>query len=92
MDLTRFADCFLQPTDPLHRQYEALRAVFVEQQPVQDVAQRLGYRYDTVRALVSRFRRPCDAAQLPPFRRPSTRPPQRHGRTAARPAGPARRG
>jgi hypothetical protein len=70
MDDTRLATFFLRPTDPTHRHYEALRAVLVEQQPMQDVATRLGYRYDTVRALVSRFRRQVAAGQPPPFLSP----------------------
>ena len=67
MDDPRYRTFFLQPTDPVHRQYEALRAVLVEQQSMHDVAQRLGYRYDTVRALVSRFRGQFDSGTLPPF-------------------------
>jgi|HubBroStandDraft_3_1064219.scaffolds.fasta_scaffold848966_1 hypothetical protein len=67
MDGSRYRYFFLQPTDPRHRQYEALRAVLVDEQPMQEVAQRFGYRYDTVRALVSRFRQQHDARQLPPF-------------------------
>ena len=47
---------FLSPLFPLQRQYEALRAFFVEQQPMSDIAQRFGYRHDTVRKLVSHFR------------------------------------
>lgn len=67
MDATRFRSFFLQPTEPRQRQYEVLRAVLVEEQPMQEVAQRFGYRYDSVRALVSRFRQQHDAGQLPPF-------------------------
>jgi hypothetical protein len=33
---------FLEPTQTLHRRYEALRAVFVDQQPQMEVAKRLG--------------------------------------------------
>ncbi len=58
---------FLEPTDTLHRQYEALRAVFVEQRSMQEVAQQFGYRYDTMRALVSRFRGQWETEHLPPF-------------------------
>ena len=67
MEGTPYRSFFLEPTDTLHRQYEALRAVFVEQRPMQEAAQRFGYRYDTMRALVSRFRRQCETEQLPPF-------------------------
>ena len=37
---TRF---FLEPVRPKQRQYEALRAYFVENLPVKDVAARFGY-------------------------------------------------
>jgi hypothetical protein len=91
MDDARYRTFFLAPTDPMHRQYEALRAVIVEQQPMQDVAQRLGYRYDSVRALVSRYRGQFDSGTLPPFSpppaadAPTTRPLyQPHGPTSLR--------
>jgi DNA-binding CsgD family transcriptional regulator len=71
VDDDRYQTFFLQPTDTTHRHYEVLRAIFVEHQPMADVAQRLGYRYDTVRTLVSSFRRQFDAAQVPPFSPPS---------------------
>lgn len=67
MEGTPYHSFFLEPTDTLHRQYEALRAVFVEQRSMQDVAQQFGYRYDTIRALVSRFRAQGETGQLPPF-------------------------
>jgi hypothetical protein len=91
MDDARYRTFFLQPTDPMHRHYEALRAVIVEQQPMQAVAQRLGYRYDSVRALVSRFRGQFDSGTLPPFSpppaadAPPTRPlPHPRGPTSLR--------
>ena len=58
---------FLEPNQTLHRRYEALRAVFVDQQPQREVAQRLGDTYATLRRLVSDFRAPCRAGQVPPF-------------------------
>jgi hypothetical protein len=58
---------FLEPTQTLHRRYEALRAVFVDQQPQMEVAQRFGYTYATLRRLVSDFRAQCRAGQAPPF-------------------------
>ena len=58
---------FLEPTQTLHRRYEALRAVVVDQQPQMDVAQRFGYTYATLRRLVSDFRAHCRAGQAPPF-------------------------
>jgi hypothetical protein len=44
MDASRYRSFFLQPTDPRQRQDEVLRAVLVEGQPMQEVAQRFGYR------------------------------------------------
>ena len=67
MDAALLRSFFLNPSNPLHRQYEVLRAVLVEEQPMQEVAQRFGYRYDSVRALVSQFRRQFAAEQLPLF-------------------------
>lgn len=60
-------DFFLQPTQPLHRRYEALRAVFVEHRPLREVAQQYGYQYGTLRNLVSQFRGQCQHGQVPPF-------------------------
>jgi Helix-turn-helix domain len=61
---------FLEPTQTLHRRYEALRAVFVDQQPQMEVAKRFGYTYATLRRLVSDFRAQCRAGQAPPFSLP----------------------
>lgn len=58
---------FLEPSQPLHRRYEALRAVFVDNQPQVEVAKRFGYTYNTLRRLVSDFRVQCRADQVPPF-------------------------
>jgi hypothetical protein len=58
---------FLEPHQPLHRRYEALRAVFVDHQPQVEVAQRFGYTYNTLRRLVSDFRAQYRADQVPPF-------------------------
>jgi len=58
---------FLEPTQPLPRRYEALRAVLVDGQPHIEVAQRFGSTYNTMRRLVSDFRAQCRAGQVPPF-------------------------
>lgn len=73
---------FLEPTDTLHRRYEVLRAFFVERRPLNEIAQRSGYSYNTVRDLIRNFRAPCRDGQVPPFlphppwadRHASTRP------------------
>jgi hypothetical protein len=46
---------FLEPEQSTHRRYEALRAIFVEGLPPNQVADRFGYRLAALRSLVSRF-------------------------------------
>jgi len=53
MDLSR---CFLETANCVHRQYEALRAVFVEGLSAAQVAERFGYTVGSVRVMVSKFR------------------------------------
>jgi len=64
-------DFFLQPSCPAHRQYEALRRVFVEGRPHKEVAHQFGYSYGAFRQLVLQFRTARQAGQAPPFS-PST--------------------
>jgi hypothetical protein len=52
---------FLAPETPLQRQYEALRAYFVEQSPSHEVARRFGYTPGAFRVLCHQFRH--DAAK-----------------------------
>ena len=47
---------FLGPEKPLHRQYEALRAFFVEGQPSHEVSRRFGYTPGAFRVLCHEFR------------------------------------
>ena len=63
-----YKDYFTQPEEAPHRRYEALRGVFVEEQPMKSVAQRFGVSYGTIRNWVSEFRQSRDAGQPPPFR------------------------
>lgn len=58
---------FLQPANTTHRQYEALRAYFVEGLPAKDVAARFGYTPGSFRQLVHRFRQDPERSffQLP---------------------------
>jgi len=58
---------FLEPDQPSHRRYEALRAIFVEGLPLNHVANRFGYRPAALRSLVSRFRSGHRAGNPPPF-------------------------
>ena len=52
---TRASD-FLKPTLPLHRQYEVLRAIFVEGLTVPEAAERFGYSPGAVYNLCAHFR------------------------------------
>lgn len=53
MDLARI---FLTPQNATHRQYEALRAYFVEELPGPEVARRFGYTPGSLHQLVHQFR------------------------------------
>lgn len=54
--LTQEATFFLLPESPRQRQYEALRAYFVEDLPVKEVAARFGYTPGAFRVLCHQFR------------------------------------
>jgi hypothetical protein len=58
---------FLEPSPTFQRQYEALRAVFVEDQPLEQVAQHFGYTLATLRSMASRFRTDWRRGLTPPF-------------------------
>lgn len=51
-----FSGHFLEPTSAIHRQYEALRAYFVEGCTAQEAALRFGYTVGSFRGLVHQFR------------------------------------
>ena len=71
-DLTR---PFLQPQNSTHRQYEALRAYFVEGLPSAEAARRGGYTAGGFRVLVHQFRQNPDRQFfLPPAKGPKTAP------------------
>jgi hypothetical protein len=67
MERCRESQFFLEPQQALHRQYEALRTVFVEGQPLESVALRFGYKLTTLQSLVSRFRADRRCGVTPPF-------------------------
>jgi hypothetical protein len=79
--LTKEARFFLQPEAPPHRQYEALRAFFVERLPSRDVAQRFGYTPGAFRVLCWQFRH--ESVDFFRHRRPG--PTQQPKTNAARP-------
>jgi hypothetical protein len=67
MEDTAYRKFFLHPKDSWHRRYEALRACFVEHQPLAKVARRFGVSYGTACNWVGQFRSQVDAKQRPPF-------------------------
>lgn len=73
--LTTFARFFLQPQNPTHRQYETLRAYFVEGLSSAQAARRGGYTAGSFRVLAQQFRRnPQRPFFLPPAKGPQTAP------------------
>ncbi len=60
MDDTPYRTFFAQPTHAYHRQYEALRAVFLDGRSQKRVAEEFGFHYSTMRQMVYEFRRYCD--------------------------------
>jgi len=54
--LTEVERAFLEPVNATHRQYEALRAYFVEKVPSKQVAERFGYTSGSFRVLCHHFR------------------------------------
>lgn len=67
MDDTRCYQFFLEPVDLQQRKYEALRAVFIDQVPQNEVAARFGFSHEFVRRMVSDFRRQRRQDQVPLF-------------------------
>ena len=67
MNGSNFSHYFLTPEQPTHRRYEALRAVFVEDEPMQDVAQRFDVSYGTIRNWASEFSKTFEAGNPAPF-------------------------
>src|SRR3990170_4041782 len=74
MDL---AQVFLTPRNANHRQYEALRAYFVERLPGAEVAQRFGYTLGSFHQLVHQLRRAPDRTFFAPPARPGVKPSDR---------------
>jgi hypothetical protein len=92
MDDTLCRRFFQEPSGPLQRQYEALRAVFLDGLPQKEAADRFGYAYDAFRQLVHQFRRGCAAGTPSPFfssRDPVGPRPQRPRRPCSRSGRPS---
>jgi transposase len=66
---------FLEPASPRQRQYEALRAYFLEDRPAREVARAFGYSVGALHVLAHHFRRdPAPAFFLSPRRGPQSQP------------------
>ena len=58
---------FLEPQLTFHRRYEALRAFFVEDRPVLEIAAQFGYKPTALKVLISRFHTQFRQGSVPPF-------------------------
>jgi hypothetical protein len=68
MDLDRCRQFFLDADSATyHRQYEALRAIFVDGLRQTDVADKYGYTHGSMRQLVRQFRTAIGSDSPPPF-------------------------
>ena len=67
MDGSHIRRFFLEPRPTFQRQYEALCAIFVEDEPLERVAERFGYKPSTLRSMASRLRADCRRGITTPF-------------------------
>jgi len=73
--ITDLAAVFLEPANATHRQYEALRAYFVETLSCTEAAERFGYTPGSFRVLAHKFRRdPHRSFFVAPQKGPKTAP------------------
>ncbi len=73
--ITNWARFFLEPQNASHRQYEALRAFFVEGLSSKEAARRFGYTEGSFRVLVHEFRQdPHRQFFVPPAKGPQKAP------------------
>lgn len=80
-DLRACQRIFLEPRSPKHRQYEALRAFFVDGRPSTEVARAFGYTPGSFHVMCHHFRRDPDPVF---FLAPRSGPRPRPGRPSAR--------
>jgi transposase len=74
-NITEFSHVFLHPSNSTHRQYEALRAYFIEGLSSKEVARRFGYTEGSFRVLAHGFRQnPHRQFFLPPAKGPHKAP------------------
>jgi hypothetical protein len=82
---------FLEPQQTFQRQYEALRAIFVDGEPFERVAERFGYKPSALKSMASRLRADCRRGIATPFFSrtaagvPSARAPAKNDRAPRRP-------
>jgi hypothetical protein len=87
MDLAHCRQFFLDADSATyHRQYEALRAIFVEGLPQTDVADKYGYTHGSMRQLVHQFRTAIGSDSPPPFFRSRGSGGRRTSMLTARPS------
>ena len=76
-EITDLVRVFLEPSNSTHRQYEALRAYFVDRCPSAEAARRFGYSPGSFRVLCHQFRRdPHRQFFSPPAHGPQVAPKQ----------------
>jgi hypothetical protein len=91
MDGSHTSRFFLEPQQTFQRQYEALRAVFVEAEPIDRVAVRFGYKLSALKSMASRLRADCRGGVTTPFFSPtdaddqSGQSPVKNGHAPSRP-------
>src|ERR1700692_433059 len=78
-DSLPLARLFLEPSNSNHRQYEALRAFFVDGVPSAEAARRFGYTPGSFRVLVHEFRNQLHRDSFAPAARQG-RPPGKQKR------------
>jgi hypothetical protein len=94
MDESHTSRFFLEPKQTFQRRYEALRAVFVEAEPIDQVAGRFGYKPSALRSMASRLRADRRRGVTPPFFSPTDaddhpgRAPAKIGHAPSRPKSP----
>ncbi len=71
MDETHTRQFFCEPKQTFQRQYEALRAIFLEHKPFDQVAKQFSYKPSALRSMASRFRADCRRGVIPPFFSPT---------------------
>jgi len=71
MDGSHTSRFFLEPKQTFQRQYEALRAIFLEGEPLDQVAGRFGYKTSALKSMASRFRADCRRGLTTPFFSPT---------------------